>query len=81
MAKESPTYQLEEVEYATGGEYVVPQYKQSRQKNLQLVYNGYVYCRDSNRGLRVYWLVWKFLLNMKIGFNFNYLIQALQKIP
>lgn len=53
IAKETPTY-LEEVEY-TSGDYVVPQYKQSRQKNLQLVYNGYVYCRDSNRGQRVYW--------------------------
>lgn len=53
ISKEEPTY-LEEVDY-TGGDYVVPQYKQSRQKNLQLVFNGYVYCRDSNRGTRVYW--------------------------
>jgi hypothetical protein len=35
------------------GEYVTPQFKPSRQKNMQLVHNGYVYCRDSNRGLRV----------------------------
>lgn len=43
---------IEEVDYA-GGDYVIPQFKQSRQKNLQLLHNGYVYCRDSNRGLRV----------------------------
>ncbi|KAG5672372.1 hypothetical protein PVAND_002504 [Polypedilum vanderplanki] len=45
---------IDDVDYA-GGDYVIPQYKQSRQKNLQLLHNGYVYCRDSNRGLRVYW--------------------------
>lgn len=33
----------------------MPQYKHSRQKNLQLVHNGYIYCRDSNRGSRIYW--------------------------
>lgn len=33
----------------------VPRYKHSRQKNLQLLHNGYIYCRDSNRGNRVYW--------------------------
>jgi hypothetical protein len=43
-----------EVDYHQS-DYAVPQYKQSRQKNLQLVFNGYVYCRDSNRGPRVYW--------------------------
>lgn len=43
---------IEEIDY-TAGDYIVPQYKQSRQKNLQLLHNGFVYCRDSNRGLRV----------------------------
>ena len=33
----------------------IPRYKQSRQKNLQLLHNGYVYCRDSIRGSRIYW--------------------------
>ncbi|CRK91975.1 CLUMA_CG005563, isoform H [Clunio marinus] len=32
-----------------------PQFKQSRQKNLQLLHNGYIYCRDTMRGNRVYW--------------------------
>lgn len=33
----------------------IPRYKQSRQKNLQLLHNGYIYCRDSHRGPRIYW--------------------------
>lgn len=32
-----------------------PKFRQSRQKHLQLVHNGYVYCRDTHRGDKVYW--------------------------
>lgn len=45
----------EEFEDGTDENSEVPRYKQSRQKNLQLLHNGYIYCRDSNRGVRVYW--------------------------
>lgn len=30
-------------------------YRQSRQKQIQLVHNGYVYCKDTQRGGKVYW--------------------------
>lgn len=43
-----------------------PRYKQSRQNNLQLLHNGYVYCRDSNRGARIYWRC-RFFRNGKCG--------------
>lgn len=33
----------------------MPRYKHSRQKNLQLLHNGYIYCKDSERGSRIYW--------------------------
>lgn len=36
-------------------ESLTPRYKHSRQKNLQLLHNGFIYCRDSNRGNRIYW--------------------------
>lgn len=33
----------------------ISRYKQSRQRNLQLLHNGFIYCRDTNRGNRIYW--------------------------
>lgn len=51
-------YMKEEVEddFESGSfDLTLPRYKQSRQKNLQLLHNGYIYCRDSNRGNRIYW--------------------------
>lgn len=44
----------------------MPRYKQSRQKNLQLVHNGFTFCRDSSRGNRAYWRC-RFFRNGKCG--------------
>lgn len=41
-------------------------YRQSRQKNLQLIHNGYTFCRDTNRGNRAYWRC-RFFRNGKCG--------------
>lgn len=43
---------------------MIPLFRQSRQKNLQLIHNGYVYCRDSVRDLRVYWRCRRFRKGM-----------------
>lgn len=43
----------DDIEYSN--EFSAPRYKQSRQKNLQLLHNGFIYCRDTNRGNRIYW--------------------------
>lgn len=56
--KSRSLYVKEEVEEDFDGaafDMSLPRYKQSRQKNLQLLHNGYIYCRDSNRGNRIYW--------------------------
>jgi hypothetical protein len=61
-----PMYEMKTEEVESIYDMNATRYKQSRQKNLQLIHNGYTFCRDTNRGNRAYWRC-RFFRNGKCG--------------